>query len=61
MPSQNVDQIEILIGEIQTYPIIWDKVSLEYKESHKKDWSGQNFLRSLDLFVRVLVLSMLSK
>ena len=34
--SRNVDQIEILIGQIQAYPILWDKASLEYNESHKK-------------------------
>ena len=34
--SRNVDQSEILIGEIQAYSILWDKASLEYKESHGK-------------------------
>eukprot|EP00795_Rhopilema_esculentum_P017397 gene17397-8996_t len=30
------DKTEILIGEIQAYPILWNKQSPEYKESHKK-------------------------
>ena len=34
--TQNSDQTEILIGEIQAYPILWDKASPEYKESHQK-------------------------
>ena len=34
--TQNIDQTEILIGEIQACPILWDRASPEYKESHKK-------------------------
>ena len=34
--TQNIDQTESLIGEIQAYPNLWDKASPEYKESHKK-------------------------
>ena len=35
-PASSDDILEQLISEVQSYPILWNKASPEYKESHKK-------------------------
>ena len=48
------DKIEILIGEVQAYPILWNKKSPEYKESHKKRLVWAEISSKLDLSGKIV-------
>ena len=48
-----LDILELLISEVQVYPILWNKASSEYKETHKKTSKTQKlFVFSIFIFSR---------
>ena len=47
----SVDVLEHLISEVQSYPILWNKASPEYKETHKKRLVWVEIARKLGVTV----------
>ena len=54
LPTANSNILELLISEVQVYPILWNKASSEYKETHKKRLVGQKLLENLELRMNLL-------